>query len=130
MIVRLPFPDSSLFPNRKNGNHWTKAHAAKVAARDGAFYLTKQAAKDFKPCDGAIPLSVMFCLPDGRHRDLDNMLAACKAQIDGIAQALGVDDKRFRPILLDAMQGTKPGALVVCVGAAITQFMPFHDDLL
>jgi crossover junction endodeoxyribonuclease RusA len=55
----------------------------------------------------------------GRHRDLDNCLAAAKPQIDGIADALGVNDRRFRPILVDYIRGDAPGAMIVAVGVRI-----------
>jgi crossover junction endodeoxyribonuclease RusA len=38
-----------------------------------------------------------FCPPDKRKRDLDNLLARMKAGLDGLADALGVDDTIFRP---------------------------------
>lgn len=37
-----------------------------------------------------------FFPPDRRHRDVHNMPTAMKAYIDGIAQAMGCDDKGFR----------------------------------
>lgn len=40
----------------------------------------------------AMRVSITFCPPDRRRRDLDNMLAACKPLLDGIADATGVDD--------------------------------------
>jgi crossover junction endodeoxyribonuclease RusA len=60
MIVSLPFPDSKLFPNRKNGKHWTTTNAAKVAAREGAEKATKQAQGAFIPKGGTLPLSIVF----------------------------------------------------------------------
>jgi len=47
------------------------------------------------------------------------MLAASKALLDGMAQALGVDDSRFKPILVDWVQGPKGGALMAAVGIQI-----------
>lgn len=121
MIVKLPFPSPLLFPNRKHADHWTKAHAAKVKARDDAFYATKQAAKAFKPTDGYIPLSVLFVTPTRVRRDWDGMAGAFKASQDGIAQALGIDDSRFKPVLIDWVEGDKPGACIVAVGVAINE---------
>ncbi len=119
MIVSLPFPDPSLFPNRRNGKHWTATNAAKVAAREWAEKAAKQAQGAFIPNDGTLPISIVFVAPDGRHRDLDNCLSAAKAQIDGIADALGVNDRRFRPILIDYIRGDAPGAMIVAVGVQI-----------
>lgn len=119
IIIRLPFPDPSLFPNRRNGQHWGATAAVKTAARDGAYYATKQAMKDYKPQEGPIPLSLLFLTPDRRRRDTDGMLSAAKHGLDGVAAALGIDDSRFSPILVDRALGPKGGALIVAVGVQI-----------
>ncbi|SOE49110.1 hypothetical protein ODI_R1848 [Orrella dioscoreae] len=46
-------------------------------------------------------VTLTFVAPDRRRRDIDNLLACMKSQMDGIAIALGVDDSQFRPITLD-----------------------------
>lgn len=119
MILRLPFPNSALLPNRRNGKHWGNTATAKAAARDGAYYITKQQMGDYKPPEGSIALSLLFLTPDKRKRDLDGMLSSAKHALDGIAQALGVDDSRFRPILVDSALGPKGGALIAAVGVEI-----------
>lgn len=119
MIVKLAFPSPLLFPNRKHADHWTKAHAAKVKARDDAFYATKQAASGYKPPAGYIPLSVLFVTPTRVRRDWDGLAGAFKPQQDGIALALQIDDSRFKPVLIDWAEGEKPGAVIVTVGAVL-----------
>jgi crossover junction endodeoxyribonuclease RusA len=47
------------------------------------------------PEEGAISLRLVFRAPDKRARDLDNMLASVKAGLDGLADALHVNDQRF-----------------------------------
>ena len=54
-----------------------------------------------------IALTLLFNAPDKRNRDLDGCLSACKAALDGIAQAIGVDDRYFRPITIDWGDGEK-----------------------
>lgn len=120
VTVKLPFPDPSLMPNRKNGRHWTATKAVKDKSRQDAYLLTCGARNGWRaPLEGSIPLSLLFVTPDGHHRDLDNMVAAAKSQIDGLAAALDVDDSRFRPVLSDWVRGEKPGALVASVGVQI-----------
>ena len=120
MIIRLPFPAAELFPNRKNGKHWGATNWIKAQQIDAGYFATK-AAGSFKDRDGYIPLSLLYLTPDKRHRDCDNMLAASKALLDGLASALGVDDKRFKPILVDWAHGPdKVGALIVAVGVQIS----------
>lgn len=128
MIVRLPFPDKSLMPNRKNGKHWSATHAAKTAQHDAAFYATKQAMQGWEAPEGNIALSLLYLAPDKRHRDLDNLLAASKAMIDGMAKALGVDDSRFKPILVDWLSGPKGGALIAAVGVEIRSGMNLQEE--
>ncbi len=120
MTVTLPFPAPELFPNRRNGQHWGKTNNAKEAAKDAAFWLTKQAMNGYTPPDGYIPLSVVFVTPTRHRRDWDGMAGAFKAAQDGIAAALGIDDSRFKPVLVDWVEGSKPGACIVAVGVAIS----------
>ena len=123
MIVSLPFPHKSLFPNAKAGKSWRVSHEAKVAAREGAIKATYDAINALETLpewgSGSIPLSIVFVAPDKRRRDLDGCLSAQKGALDGIAKALGLDDSRFRPILLNYVAGTKPGACIVAVGVQI-----------
>lgn len=122
LVVRLPFPHASLFPNRKNGHHWAKTNDMKKSQMSHAFYATK-AAGSFSAPDGDIPISLLFLTPDGRHRDADNMLAASKGILDGVALALGIDDSRFRPVLVDWCKGPdKVGALIAGIGVNIKTF--------
>jgi hypothetical protein len=84
-----------------------------------AYYSTLKAGV-FEDKGGNIPISLLFMTPDKRKRDADNMLAASKSLLDGVAQALKVDDSRFKPILVDWVHGEpKVGALVVAVGVQI-----------
>jgi len=46
--------------------------------------------------DGKIHVWVDYYPPDKRNRDWDNIIASSKAAFDGLADALGVNDKRFR----------------------------------
>lgn len=119
MIIHLPFPDAALFPNRSKGRHWTALASTRDAAHKAGYWATKQAAADYVAPDGHIPLSLLFLTPDKRHRDADNMLAAAKHLLDGMASALGVDDRRFKPLLVDWATGARPGALIAAVGVTI-----------
>lgn len=67
--------------------------------RAEAFHLTKAAkrAQGFDvPVEGDIAISFRFTPPDNRG-DRVNFANRLKPQIDGIAEALGVNDKRFLP---------------------------------
>ncbi len=94
MIIRYPWPARELNPNTRC--HWAvKARAAKVY-RQAGWVLTKASGFAVENKDAPIRISFKFCPPDNRRkRDLDNLLASCKALADGIADALGVNDERF-----------------------------------
>jgi crossover junction endodeoxyribonuclease RusA len=112
-MLRLPFPPSELMPNSKNGKHWATTHKVKTQYKEDCFYLTKAEGKDFINDGKEIKVTLMYFMPDKRHRDVDNLLAASKAGLDGVAQALGVDDKHFQPISVYRFPGEKPGSLIV-----------------
>lgn len=108
MKIILSYPNSELMPNRKNGSHWAKTKIAKDYTRDEAFYITKAEMKsNALHTKGLIPLNITYVQADKRHRDLDNLLAASKAAIDGIAKALNVDDSIFEPITIKRGYNTK-----------------------
>jgi len=130
LIVKLPFPDAVLFPNRKNGKHWTATTVAKEAQKAAGFYMTMKALTSSGPQEWPehIPLSLMYVTPDKRNRDADNMLAASKALLDGMADALGVNDRRFKPVLIDWVHGDKEGALIVAVGVSIVSGLALNVE--
>jgi len=49
------------------------------------------------PADGDIVIRLTMHPPVRRGHDRDNGLSRCKSLLDGIADALRVNDKRFRP---------------------------------
>lgn len=118
--VTLPFPASSLMPNRASGKHWTTTRPAKNDAFGQAYALTHAAVQQHEgawfPLTGQVPLKITFAMPDKRGRDLDNLLAACKHAIDGIATALTINDKMFSPITIVRGDVVKGGAVFVEVG--------------
>lgn len=91
----FPWPLKDLSPNARL--HWARKSNAAKKYREACYLLALQAgAKAWVAWDGDIHVWIDFYPPDRRHRDDDNMIAAFKAGRDGLAQALGVDDKRFR----------------------------------
>jgi len=115
MILEFDYPDMALSPNRKNGKQWGSTINAKKNARDVSYYATKQQFKTLKDIDISninIKLKITYVQTDKRHRDLDNLLSASKATLDGMAKALNVDDKNFRPITIDIAHGEKKIMLV------------------
>lgn len=120
LTIKLDWPDTRLMPNRKNGRHWGGTQEAKVRARqDGYFGAKKALGTSELASQERVAVKITFVSPDKRRRDIDNLLACIKPQLDGIAQALRIDDSRFRPITIDeALDVQKVGFLVVEVGHA------------
>lgn len=119
MKIVLPFPDRRLSPNARL--HYRVTAPVKAKARKDAAYLTYGAmpagAREVRQCfagDGPISYEVTFYPPDGRHRDDDNMIAMLKAARDGIADALGVNDRRFKPVYYFE-EPCKPGRVEVVI---------------
>jgi crossover junction endodeoxyribonuclease RusA len=118
LTINLPFPNSKLSPNRAKGLHWAKTSAIKKEQLANAYSLTQKAIADagrswFNPLTGQIPLTVTFCEPDKRMRDLDNCLSSAKNAIDGIAMALMINDKNFSPITIKRGAVVKGGLVIV-----------------
>lgn len=113
MIILLWF-DSALRPNARV--HWSaKAKAAKVA-RSYACRVAAVAGYDqrtFAGYDGRIHVWIDFYAKTRNYPDHDNALSACKAYLDGIADALGVNDKRFVPHPFVKDETIKGGKIVM-----------------
>jgi len=117
VIVELPFPDRRLNPNSSKGKHWASTVALRKAARANAALLTTAAgAGGLFSLEQELALVITFIQPDRRARDRDNLLAACKPMLDGVADALGVNDSQFEPMTIRREYGRKPGAVVVEIG--------------
>jgi crossover junction endodeoxyribonuclease RusA len=92
----LPWPDRSLHPNSRV--HWSKRSKAAKQARADAYVLTKDAWRYLAPLpEGPIHVWINGYPADLRRRDADGLLSSLKPSLDGIADALGVDDRRFVP---------------------------------
>jgi len=118
LTIRLPWPDTSLMANRRNGKHWLASHGAKIRARDTAFFAAKEAlGRNSLVAAGKLPVSITWVAPNRIRRDLDGLLSAEKPRLDGIAAALGIDDSHFEPLILSrALDAAKQGFVLVEIG--------------
>lgn len=108
-------------PNKAKGRAWAGLARIRTEQKEAAALCTMAALQTTgqQKWDGNIPLSLVYMAPDKRHRDLDNLLAASKSIIDGMAMALGVDDSRFKPILVDSVAIGGEGCLMAAIGITI-----------
>jgi len=56
--------------------------------------------------------------PVSRNRDADNLIASLKPHLDGIADALGVNDSTFNAPTLEWADITQHGKVVIRIAAA------------
>ena len=115
--ITFPWPSPKVFPNYKRSHHWrTYRDEEKSERKDGAD-ITLDAIDwrhraAVKRIEGFIHLRVTFTPPDRRKRDDDGCIGAFKHYRDGMADALRVDDARFRCEYVFA-DPAKPGCVIV-----------------
>ena len=118
MIV-VDFPPSDLSAHAKGNSYYrkaalTKVWRAKAVAAARKVELPKFAdGKAYTP-EGDIPITITFYPPDYRG-DRVNFPARCKAIVDGVAEALGVNDARFVP-RFEFRDPEKPGRVEITIG--------------
>lgn len=108
ITITLPIPDRAVSPNAKYGNSRFAAICKSKKVKEHkqrAFYI----ARDVLYPDGtSSPLwnaewagySLAFFFKTAAFRDDDNADASCKSYRDGIAKAIGIDDKGFKKLKL------------------------------
>jgi crossover junction endodeoxyribonuclease RusA len=111
--VELDFPPAELFPNRAKGVHWGRLHKLRADYRVNSAWLAKHQLKGWKHAGKELMLTLTFEMPDKRKRDADNCLAAAKGALDGLADAMNVNDQLFQPILIYRVAGQKPGKILI-----------------
>lgn len=112
-MIELPFPLATL--SGHHNAHWRKLQPIKKQHREWA-RLATLAAKPVVPETGDIRLIVTFYPPD-RRGDRTNYPNRMKPVFDGIADALGVNDRRFLPHFIFA-EPCKPGKVVIVLEEA------------
>lgn len=113
MIIILPWPPAALSSNSRC--HWAKKARATAKYRSDARLCTL-AAKPSVPAEGDIALTVCFVPPHNRF-DVANLPAMLKAGLDGLADGLKVNDRRFVPQWTYAAP-EKPGRVIITVEVA------------
>lgn len=97
VVADIPWPSGVLSPNSRA--HWGTISKAKKRYRSAAAYAVHAAGPPIQVCmlrDFAkVDVKLSFSPPDKRARDEDNMLASMKAALDGVSDALDIDDSQF-----------------------------------
>ena len=99
--VVLGWPPTDLSPNARK--HWAVVAKAKKQYRKDCYSVSKEQLKKYKKETENIPerlvLEMTFIPPDRRSYDRDNLVARMKSGIDGLADALKINDKRFNTVI-------------------------------
>lgn len=118
MRIVLPWPSSKLRPNARARSNWSSHLSVVKAARRDAYMLSHCAGvspEEIVALPERIPVSVTFYPPDRRKRDDDGMIGQFKPYRDGICDALGIDDHRWKTSYTVA-DPCKPGRIEVVIG--------------
>ena len=95
-MIALPWPDmATLGPNARK--HYRVVAKAKAEARESAYLMAGQLTWSLPKMDKPkLRLLLDFYPPDNRVRDWDNLSYCMKSPLDGIFEALGLDDSLIR----------------------------------
>ena len=90
ITVMMPWPDKVLSPNART--HWAKKAAAAKIYRQMSNVLTRREMGGVAMQGRRAHLDIVFHPPTHARRDLDNCLSSIKSGLDGIADAIKIDD--------------------------------------
>ena len=93
LTVVLRVPPIALRPNGQHG-HWQQIRKAKQIAKGTAAFTTRMLLKG-QPAPAAVGYTLVYYF-HSRMWDDDNAIASCKAYLDGISEAMGIDDGHLR----------------------------------
>lgn len=102
-----PWPPKELSPNARV--HWAVKSREAKKLKNASWAITMQVNPTVSE---AVRLQMVFRPPSHRRIDLDNCIARCKAMIDGISLALGIDDSYFH-LSVSMGEPIKGGAVMV-----------------
>lgn len=106
--IVLPWPSRNLHPNTRV--HWAQRSKAAKRAREAGYLLACEAgAKQAEHGPGLLQVWIDGYPPDRRRRDADGLLSSLKPTLDGIADAMGTDDRWFVPHPFVQDEVRKPG---------------------
>lgn len=110
-LLELPWPSSKLSPNARE--HWTTTSKLRKLYRARCKAIGEQVGLGYlRGSKNAVRVDLTFFPPDRRARDMDNMLASMKSGLDGLADAMGVDDSRWK-IAMEVSDPKKGGCVLV-----------------
>jgi len=119
-MIELPWPPPQLSPNKRM--HW--AALAKYKAKYREECCLAMMSRIITLPAGPLAMRLTFFRPDRRNYDRDNLLARMKSGLDGMCDALGINDNRFTVITL------RVSDIVVDGGAVHVYISEDHEENL
>lgn len=104
ITICLPIPPQAIGPNASRGQSRAaairKSRIVKLHKGLARLTLANALALDARGSRAFAGYSLAFFFRTAAYRDDDNADAACKAYRDGMAAALGIDDRGFRKLAI------------------------------
>jgi crossover junction endodeoxyribonuclease RusA len=120
LLIELSWPAKELSPN-VSVHHMVLSRFRK-AAKTEAGWATKMVRPFTWGSDGPFEILVRAYPPEAwRTGDDDNLIARLKSHFDGIAEALGVNDRQFKRPIVEWCDRTRNGKIVIRVKPVSTE---------
>ena len=111
LVITLPIPDRRISPNATRGQSKKaalgKSRRIKSHRRSAAIATKKLLGEQYHQHGLTVPTfagySIAHFFKTAAFRDDDNADGACKSYRDGIADALGIDDRKLPKLLLSTI---------------------------
>jgi crossover junction endodeoxyribonuclease RusA len=114
ILIELGWPAKALSPNGRA--HYLVKYRYAKAAKIEAGWATKAARPFDWGYDGPFAIHITAYPPKNWSTgDADNLIASCKAFLDGIASALEVNDRDFQAPTVRFAEKTEHGKIVITV---------------
>lgn len=96
--LTLPWPPQQLSPNKRL--HWAVVGKYKSRYREACYHTTRSQQRTGSRVflTPKLALTMVFVAPDRRRYDRDNLVARMKSGLDGMCQALSIDDSMFHSV--------------------------------
>jgi hypothetical protein len=122
--INLPWPSIKLSPNISQ--HWARLSEAKKSYKTECFLSTMHQIyynTNFNSCNGqekydrynGLDIDITFYPPQNRRYDRDNLVARMKSGLDGMCQAMKIDDSIFKCITARVGQKKEGGSVLVVI---------------
>jgi crossover junction endodeoxyribonuclease RusA len=114
--VEVGWPADALWPN-KSAHRYVESRSRKAAKREAYYAAKLMMPHDWAPEGETVNIHlIVHCKPTGPHPDKDNTVAAVKSHLDGIALAIGMNDRNFEAPTVSFADRCPRGSITVSIG--------------